>query len=105
MLKYKGALVGIAIHDDVGEENTSKTCHACRSVKVSNRVHRGLYVCSCGWTAQTDVNGALNIYKRAFQVSPVKGSSGRVARPVVVSFQAGWHTVHAPKRRETLRAS
>jgi hypothetical protein len=54
--------------------------------------------------AQADVNGALNIWERAFPVSPVKGRSGRVARPVVVSFQLGGHTVHAPKRKG-LRAS
>jgi hypothetical protein len=29
---------------------------------------------------QADVSRALNIYERVFQVSPVKGSSGRVAR-------------------------
>ncbi|MER3490303.1 MAG: hypothetical protein C4328_10550, partial [Meiothermus sp.] len=68
---------------------------------------------ACGWKAQADVNGALNIYERAFQVSPVvtgvartlKGSSGRVARPVVLSFRLGWHTVHEPKRKCSLRAS
>ena len=40
----------------------------------------------------------LNIYERAYQVSPVKGSSGRVARPVVMSYHLGWHTVHEPER-------
>ncbi|MER3490247.1 MAG: transposase, partial [Meiothermus sp.] len=59
---------------------------------------------ACGWKAQADVNGALNIYERAYQVSPplhpgaVQGSSGRVARPVVLSFRLGWHTVHEPER-------
>jgi IS605 OrfB family transposase len=99
MIRYKAALVGIAVRDDVDERGTSRTCHACGTVREASRVHRGLYRCPCGWTAQADVNGALNIYERAFQVSPVKGSSGRVARPVVVSFQLGWHTVHAPKRK------
>ncbi|MER3403539.1 MAG: transposase, partial [Armatimonadota bacterium] len=60
----------------------------------------GLYVCSCGWKAHADVNGALNIYHRAFQVSPIKGSSGRVVRPVVLSFRLGWHGVAEPERRE-----
>lgn len=104
MLRYKAELAGIAVHDDVDERSTSRTCHVCRSARGTNRIHRGLYRCSCGWTAQADVNGALNIYERAFQVSPIKGSSGRVARPVVVSFQLGWHTVHEPKRKN-LRAS
>lgn len=105
MIRYKAALEGIAVRDDVDERGTSCTCHACGMAREASRVHRGLYRCPCGWIAQADVNGALNIYERVFQVSPVKGSSGRVARPVVVSFQAGWHTVHEPKRRSTLRAS
>jgi len=105
MLKYKGALAGIIVRDDVDEDNTSKTCHSCRVIKTSNRKRRGLYACSCGWKAQADVNGALNIYERVFQVSPVKGSSGRVARPVVVSYHLGWHGVVEPKRRTDLRAS
>lgn len=97
MLKYKGALVGVIVRDDVEEESTSITCHACGKVMPSNRRYRGLYVCSCGWRAQADVNGALNIYERAYKVSPVKGSSGRVARPAVVSYQLGWHGVAEPK--------
>lgn len=105
MLRYKAELFGIRVRADVDEQNTSRTCHACGEVKASNRKHRGLYVCSCGWKAHADVNGALNLYERAFQVSPVKGSSGRVARPVVRSFQLGWHTVHEPKRKCSLRAS
>jgi IS605 OrfB family transposase len=104
MIRYKAALAGIVVRDDIDERGTSRTCHLCGQSRAANRVHRGLYRCACGWVAQADVNGALNIYERAFQVSPVKGSSGRVARPVVVSFQLGWHTVHAPKRK-TLRAS
>ncbi|MEW6046843.1 MAG: transposase [Bacillota bacterium] len=105
MIRYKAALAGIAVRDDVDERGTSCTCHACGTAREASRIHRGLYRCPCGWTAQADVNGALNIYERAFQVSPVKGSSGRVARPVVVSFQAGWHTVHEPERRPILRTS
>ncbi|WP_240610767.1 transposase [Ammonifex thiophilus] len=106
MLKYKGQLAGIAVRDDVDERNTSVRCHACGRVLPSNRKNRGLYTCSCGWRAQADVNGALNIFERAYQVSPVKGSSGRVARPVVLSLRLGWHGVHEPKRRnKSLRAS
>ncbi|WP_301336818.1 zinc ribbon domain-containing protein [Thermus scotoductus] len=113
MLRYKAALVGITVRNDVEERGTSRTCHACGQVRKANRVHRGLYRCSCGWTAQADVNAALNIYEWAFHVSPVKGSSGRVARPVVLSFRLGWHTVRhgrspylgEPKRKECLRAS
>ncbi|HHY80206.1 MAG TPA: IS200/IS605 family element transposase accessory protein TnpB [Thermoanaerobacter sp.] len=106
MLKYKGALAGILVRDNVDEKSTSITCHACGKVMPSNRRHRGLYVCSCGWRTQADINGALNIFERAYQVSSVKGSSGRVARPAVVSYLLGWHGVVEPKRRgKTLRAS
>jgi IS605 OrfB family transposase len=106
MLRYKGALAGITVRDDVEEKSTSITCHACGKVMPSNRRHRGLYVCSCGWRTQADINGALNIYERAYQVSPVKGSSGRVARPAVVSYLLGWHGVAEPKREgKPLRAS
>ncbi|WP_233493246.1 zinc ribbon domain-containing protein [Meiothermus sp. PNK-Is4] len=105
MIRYKAEIAGIAVRTDVDERNTSRTCHACGRVCEASRIHRGLYRCQCGWTAQADVNGALNIYERAFQVSPIQGSSGRVARPVVLSFRPGWHTVHEPKRRSDLRAS
>ncbi len=99
ILKYKGALMGIRVYE-VEERSTSVTCHICKQSSRSNRKHRGLYSCSCGWKMQADINGALNIYERAFQVSPIKGSSGRVARPVVRSFRLGWHGVHEPKHRE-----
>ena len=106
MLKYKGELAGILVRDNVDEGSTSITCHACGKIMASNRRHRGLYVCSCGFKAQADVNGALNIYERAYKVSPVKGSSGRVARPAVVSYRLGWHGVAEPKHRDkTLCAS
>lgn len=97
MLRYKAALSNIAVKE-VTEDGTSITCHACGTEKASNRKTRGLYRCRCGWSAQADVNAALNIYERAFKVSPVKGSSGLVARPVVLSFQVDRHTVHEPKR-------
>lgn len=105
MLRYKAELAGIVVRDDVDERGSSRTCHVCGNAREANRMHRGWYRCPCGWTVQADVNGALNLYERAFQVSPIQGSSGRVARPVVLSFQPGWHTVHEPKRGSDLRAS
>ncbi|MFO7153867.1 MAG: hypothetical protein DIU64_002760 [Caldicoprobacter oshimai] len=35
----------------------------------------------------------------AFQISPLKESSGRVAQPVVVSYRLGWYGITEPKRR------
>jgi len=85
--------VGNAVRDDVDEERTSVTYYAYGVIKAFNRKHRELYVCSCGCRVQADMNGTLNIFERAYQVSPMKGSSGRVARPAVVSFLLGWHDV------------
>lgn len=98
MIRYKAALVGIVV-SEVDEDRTSLICHACGIEKSSNRKNRGSYKCKCGWSAHSDVNAALNIYERTFNVSPIKGSSGLVARPVVLSFQPGRHTVHEPKRK------
>jgi IS605 OrfB family transposase len=97
MIKYKGTLAGIEVKDNIDERNTSRTCHGCGQILVSNRKHRGMYLCSCGWKTQADVNGALNIFERAFKVSPMKRSSGRVARPVAMSYHLGWHGVTEPK--------
>lgn len=71
MLKYKGEQAVTVVRDDVDEKYTSIICHACGKVMGSNRKYRGLYQCSCGWMAQADVNGVLNIFERAYQVSPV----------------------------------
>ncbi|KYO67340.1 RNA-guided endonuclease InsQ/TnpB family protein [Thermovenabulum gondwanense] len=96
MLKYKGALAGIMVRDDINESRTSITCHACGKVLASNRVYRGLYKCSCGWKVHADINGALNIFEKAYKVSPLKGSSGFVAKPAAVSFYLGWNGVAEP---------
>jgi IS605 OrfB family transposase len=84
--QVQSAWAGIEVREDIHEKNTSGTCHACGKILASNRRHRGRYTCSCGWKAQADVNGAFNIFERAFQVSPIRGSSGRVARPATVSY-------------------
>ncbi len=65
----KGCMRGRTVRcDDISEERTSITCHAC------GRVH-----------------------ERVHEVSPVKGSNGRVARPAVVPYRLGWHGVAEPK--------
>ncbi|MDN4595143.1 RNA-guided endonuclease InsQ/TnpB family protein [Polycladomyces subterraneus] len=105
MIKYKGELAGMEVRDHIDERNTSRTCHSCGQILVSNRKHRGLYLCSCGWNAHADANGALNIFEKAFKVSPMKRSSGRVARPVTMSYHLGWHGVTEPKYSASLYAS
>jgi IS605 OrfB family transposase len=91
-IAYKCKLQGIEIVM-TDERDTSKTCHNCRIVKKGNRKTRGSYACDCGWRAHADVNGACNIFQKAFGVSPVKpkctkvsptGSIGCVAQPVML---------------------
>jgi len=104
MIPYKAGLHGIRV-TEVSESYTSQTCHACGEVKKSNRKHRGLYACACGWHVQADANGAANIFQNAFKVSPLmERSSGRVARPVVLPIRLGWHTVHETKSKVALAA-
>ena len=104
MITYKASLYGIRVLE-VSESYTSQTCHACGEVKKSNRKHRGLYACACGWHVHADANGAANIFQNAFKVSPlIERSSGRVVRPVVLPIRLGWHTVHETKSKVALAA-
>jgi putative transposase len=104
MITYKASLYGIRVIA-VSETYTSQACHACGEVRKSNRKHRGLYACACGWRVHADANGVANIFRNAFKVSPlIKRSSGRVARPVVLPIRLGWHTVHETKSKVVLAA-
>ena len=93
-MTYKSELAGIKPRV-MGEAYTSQACYACGQIKPSNRVYRGLYQCSCGWSAHADLNGALNIFQKAYHVSP-SWSSGAVAAPVVMPYQIDWHKVYEP---------
>ncbi len=93
LIRYKAELVGITVIP-VDEAYSSQRCAGCGLVRAANRVHRGAYRCACGWQAQADVNGAANLFTRAFEVSPLRGS-GAVAAPVVVPVHLDWHMVHA----------
>jgi putative transposase len=104
MIPYQAAFAGIVLADG-DEGGISCTGPACGTVRDASGADRGLYRCPRGWTAHADVHGALNLYARAFPVSPVKQSSSRVARPALASFQAGRHTVYEPTRRPNGRAS
>jgi IS605 OrfB family transposase len=99
MIRYKGEWAGIEVKDRIDERNTSGTCHRCGQILAFNRKHRGFYSCSCGWKVQADVNGALNIFERVFQVSPVRRSSGVAGwhGPWPMSYLPGWHGVTEPK--------
>ena len=104
MITYKAGLYGIQVME-VGEAYTSQACHSCGEVRKSNRRHRGLYACACGWRVHADVNGVANIFQNAYKVSPlIERSSGRVARPVVLPIRLGWHTVHETRSKVALAA-
>jgi IS605 OrfB family transposase len=92
LITYKAKRYGIQIIK-VDEAYSSQTCHACRKVAKSNRKTRGSYACVCGWHAHADVNASANLFQSAFQVSPLKGSSGDVASPAVMSLITRRHMV------------
>ena len=111
LITYKATLAGIQVRADINEAGSSRRCCACGKLRRANRVSRGQYRCECGWGAQADVNAALNLHQRAYNVSPLR-SSGAVTAPVVVAFRVDRkrHTVYAAAlassgRRSGLRRS
>jgi len=88
----------------VDESYTSQTCSACGDVNKSSRRYRGLYICrKCGFVANADVNGALNILRKVAGESVIRRipSSGGVNPPVRIRLPAfGEQTPHeAPSVR------
>jgi putative transposase len=81
-IEYKAILSGIRFVR-VNEENTSKTCSRCGTIRKSNRIHRGLYKCkTCGNVINADINGACNILKKYLQIQEDR-SIGEVVSPLV----------------------
>ena len=81
-LEYKGEIRGVEVRKE-NEWDTSKTCSACGDDTKSNRVERGLYVCSsCELVANADCNGAENM-RQKITPSPhgEDRSNGCVAQP------------------------
>ena len=86
-LAYKGEERGVEVLKE-NEWNTSKTCSNCGDTTDSNRVERGLYVCSsCGLVGNADCNGAENM-RQKITPSPhgEDRSNGCVAQPSVHLF-------------------
>ena len=75
----------------------TKTCSCCGQIRDSNRVERGLYVCSsCEATMNADVNGAVNLRQKITQSPPTGDmSNGWLAQPEVFLFdrESEWRTV------------
>ena len=85
-IRYKAEGMGITVRQE-SESYTSQTCHACGKVSKSNRKHRGLYACYCGYRENADINGAANLFKYTYKVSPwgaALRSSGAVTAPALV---------------------
>nr|WP_246279847.1 transposase [Natronomonas salina] len=86
-LEYKGETHGVEVLKE-NEWNTSKTCSGCGDDTKSNRVGRGLYVCSsCELVGNADCNGAENM-RQKITPSPhgEDRSNGCVAQPSVHRF-------------------
>ncbi|NYZ75662.1 IS200/IS605 family element transposase accessory protein TnpB [Candidatus Micrarchaeota archaeon] len=64
-IEYKAHLKGIAVVK-IGEEYTSKICSRCG--ERGKRIKQGLFKCpNCGYQANADFNGAMNILKRSLE--------------------------------------
>ena len=69
-LKTIGERYGMKV-DEIVEYNTSITCSICGEVHKNGRIERGLYKCEkTGKMINADVNGALNIFYKAFSKMP-----------------------------------
>lgn len=64
-IAYKSELAGIPV-TYVNPKYTSQMCSVCGYVSKSNRVSQSIFTCvSCGHSANTDTNAAVNIAARA----------------------------------------
>jgi len=86
-LTYKGEIRGVEVLKE-NERDTSKTCSRCGDDTKSNRVERGLYVCSsCELEGNADCNGAENMRQK---ITPSNygddRSNGCVAQPSTYFF-------------------
>jgi len=97
-IHYKAQLEGIKVYL-VDEANTSQTCPICGLTNKKNRKSRGNFKCEkCGISSHADLVGAINIYQRAYHVSPLKRSSGCLAQPVVWRLNA--YSIFSPTIHE-----
>ena len=87
-IEYKAEERGISVERvPEGELKTSKTCCECGTEADSNRVERGLYVCSeCELVANSDLNAAENMRATVTPSPSQDRSNGCLAQPSVRLF-------------------
>lgn len=70
MLEYKAEKIGAAVIA-APPQYTSQTCSQCGHVSPDNRESQSIFICkSCGYSANADVNAAVNILKKSPVGSP-----------------------------------
>lgn len=75
LLEYKAALSGVRVLH-VDPRNTSRTCSACGHCEKANRKSQSEFVCKvCHYSANADVNAALNIRSLGIVKLPMVSSS------------------------------
>lgn len=66
-IHYKAELAGITVYYDHAA-HTSTTCHKCGYRDKKNRLDQATFHCQmCGYTANADINAALNLQERGFK--------------------------------------
>ena len=88
MIRYKAKWEGIPVLK-VNERGTSKTCSVCGS--EGKRPFQGLFKCNeCGYQANADFNGSMNILKRAAEYISAAGVTvnAPITEPFLVSSEA-----------------
>jgi putative transposase len=87
-LEYKAAWDGVQVHTVSRWYPSSKTCFSCQAVKPELGLDERVFVCEvCGYTADRDLNAALNLAAEAHNVPQVlreHNACGEDVRPGIV---------------------
>ena len=70
-IEYKAKMVGVPVIY-IDPRNTSRTCSACGFISKSNRKSQSVFsCCSCGHTANADINASKNIASKGYINNPI----------------------------------